>query len=203
MPPAAPHAAPPHLDAPATLRSERLVLRPWRDSDRAPFAALNADAHTMRFFPAPLTRAESDALADRCQALIAMRGWGFWAVERQDSGAFIGMIGLHVPAPDLPFSPCVEVGWRLARAQWGQGLATEGARAALAFGFDRLQLAEIVSFTTVTNAPSQAVMRRLGMRRDTTTFEHPALPTGHPLREHVLYRIQAPLSATAQGTSRR
>lgn len=201
MPLAAPRSAPPHLDAPATLRTERLLLRPWRDSDRAPFAALNADAHTMRFFPAPLSRGESDALAERCQALIALRGWGFWAVERQEDGVFIGMIGLHVPAPELPFSPCVEVGWRLARAHWGQGLATEGTRAALAFGFDRLQLAEIVSFTTVTNAPSQAVMRRLGMRRDAATFEHPALPASHPLREHVLYRMQAPATTAPRQAS--
>lgn len=185
------YVLPPHLAAPATLSTARLVLRPWRDSDRAPFATLNADAQTMRFFPAPLTRAESDALADHCQALIAMRGWGFWAVEQGDSGAFIGMIGLHVPAPDLPFSPCVEVGWRLAREHWGQGLATEGACAALAFGFDRLGLDEIVSFTTVTNTPSQAVMQRLGMRLDAAIFDHPALPSGHPLREHVLYRLDA------------
>ncbi|MFD1710807.1 GNAT family N-acetyltransferase [Ottowia sp. GY511] len=195
------HRAPPHLDTPATLRTERLVLRPWCDSDRAPFAALNADAETMRFFPEPLTRAESDALADRCQALIAMRGWGFWAVERQDNGAFIGMLGLHVPAPDLPFSPCVEVGWRLAREHWGQGLATEGARAALAFGFDRLGLDEIVSFTTVTNTPSQAVMQRLGMQRDVATFEHPALPVGHPLREHVLCRVLSGDLANHRSTS--
>lgn len=192
---------PPHLATPATLTTERLVLRPWRDSDLVPFAALNADAETMRFFPAPLSRGESDALAERCQALIALRGWGFWAVERQEDGAFIGMVGLHVPAPELPFSPCVEVGWRLARAHWGQGLATEGARAALAFGFDRLQLAEIVSFTTVTNAPSQAVMRRLGMRRDATTFEHPALLASHPLREHVLYRMQAPATTAPRQAS--
>ena len=184
-------AAPPHLAEPVTLTTPRLRLRPWREDDLAPFADLNADAEVMRHFPAPLSRSESDALAQRCQALIALRGWGFWAVERRDDDTFIGMIGLHVPAPDLPFSPCVEIGWRLARAHWGQGLASEGAQAALAFGFDRLGLTEVVSFTAVPNTRSQAVMQRLGMRRDAATFKHPALPKGHALREHVLYRATA------------
>ena len=145
----------------------------------------------MRFFPQPLTRAESDAIAHRCTALIAERGWGFWAAELVETDTFIGMIGLHIPDAALPISPCVEIGWRLLPAYWGQGLATEGARLALQYGFEVLHLPEIVAFTALPNLPSQAVMRRLGMQRDAHTFEHPNLPLHHPLRTHCLYRLQA------------
>lgn len=180
---------------PRTLHTARLQLRQWRAQDLPAFAVLNADPEVMRHFPALLSRAESDAIALRCQALIAERGWGgFWAVEERGSGAFVGMIGLHAPA-HLPFSPCVEVGWRLARAHWGKGYATEGAAAALRFAFEVLGLEEVVSFTSVHNTRSEAVMQRLGMRRDATTFLHPALPAGHRLAEHCLYRIQAPAVA--------
>ena len=172
------------------LRTERLVLRGWRDADREPFAALNADPEVMRHFPAPLSRAESDELADRLAAEIAGRGWGRWAVEERETGRFAGFTGL-APVPfEAPFTPAVEVGWRLARPAWGRGLATEAARAALAFAFDDLGLEEVVSFTARTNDRSWAVMERLGMRRDPEEdFEHPLLPAGHPLRPHVLYRI--------------
>lgn len=171
------------------LRSSRLQLRQWTASDHAPFAQLNGDPHAMRFFAQPLCRADSDALAQRCAALIAQRGWGFWAAECVQTGAFIGMMGLHVPAPELPCAPCVEVGWRLLPAYWGRGLATEGAQLALHYGFAVLQLREIVAFTALPNLPSQAVMQRLGMQRDVQTFEHPALPPGHGLRTHCLYRL--------------
>ena len=175
------------------LDTPRLQLRQWRDQDLSAFAALNADPEVMRHFPAPLSCAESDAIALRCQALIAERGWGgFWAVEERGSGAFVGMIGLHEPA-NLPCSPCVEVGWRLARAHWGKGYATEGAAAALRFAFEVLELAEVVSFTSIHNTRSEAVMQRLGMRRDAATFMHPALPAGHRLAEHGLYRMARPL----------
>jgi RimJ/RimL family protein N-acetyltransferase len=171
------------------VETERLRLRHWRASDRKPFAELNSDPRVMEFLPSVIKRSESDAMADRCQALIEDRGWGFWAVERKDSGEFIGFTGLHVPSAPLPFQPCVEVGWRLGFLHWGQGFATEAARKALEIGFDHLQLPEIVSFTSVGNVRSRAVMDRLGMI-ESTRFEHPTLPEGHPLRLHILYRIQ-------------
>jgi RimJ/RimL family protein N-acetyltransferase len=172
------------------VRTERLVLRQWRDDDLEPFAALNADLEVMRYFPAPLTRAQSDALAERERERIARGGWGLWAVEVVDGPPFVGFVGLARPAFDAHFTPAVEVGWRLAREHWGRGYATEAARAALAFGFDELDLAEIVSFTSVLNERSQRVMDRIGMSRDLDgDFDHPSLPAGHPLRRHVLYRI--------------
>lgn len=170
------------------LETSRLRLRPWRDEDFAPFAALNADPQVMAHFPATLDRAESDVLAARCQSLIEAQGWGFWATEIKASGDFIGFVGLHRPIAELPFSPCVEIGWRLARPFWGQGYASEAARATLSFAFNDLALAEVVAFTSLENRRSQAVMERLGMRR-AENFEHPALPPGHPLREHCLYRL--------------
>ncbi|WP_420997112.1 GNAT family N-acetyltransferase [Cupriavidus sp. 30B13] len=175
---------------PVTLETPRLRLRQWRAADFAPFAALNADPLVMACFPAPLERAASDAMALRCQGLIAARGWGFWAAERKADQAFIGFVGLHEPAAALPFAPCVEIGWRLAHAYWGQGYATEAAQAALQFGFARLRLAEIVSFTALPNVRSRAVMERLGML-PAGTFEHPAVAPGSPLRPHWLYRLPA------------
>lgn len=175
------------------LRTPRLVLRQWRDADLEPFAALNADPEVMRHFPAPLTRHESDALAERERMLIAERGWGRWAVELLDSGAFIGFVGLAEPRFDAHFTPAVEVGWRLAREHWGSGHASDGARAAIAFAFDDLGLGEIVSFATVGNDRSRRVMERIGMSYDAADdFEHPALPPGDPLRPHVLYRLRRP-----------
>lgn len=171
------------------LETPRLRLRQWRDDDFAPFAALNADPQVMAHFPAPLDRAESDALATRCRALIAAQGWGFWATEIKTTGEFIGFVGLHRPLAELPFSPCVEIGWRLARPFWQQGYASEAARAAVHFAFNDLALDEVVAFTALGNQRSQAVMTRLGMRRAAATFEHPTVPAGHPLREHCLYRL--------------
>lgn len=169
--------------------TERLRLRQWCAADRNPFAVLNADPRVMEFYPAPLSRAESDALANRCQALIAERGWGFWAVETIDTQEFVGFVGLHTPVPELPFSPCVEIGWRLAAKHWGKGFATEAARGALRIGFEQLGLPEIVSFASVGNIRSRAVMDRLGMRQTEEMFEHPAIPEGSALRQHCLYRL--------------
>ncbi|GLQ07299.1 GNAT family N-acetyltransferase [Sneathiella chinensis] len=177
---------------PARLVTKRLILRQWQDSDLVPFAALNADPAVMEFFPHCLTREDSDAMALKIRTLIAEQGWGFWAAEIRDTGAFAGFVGLHRPSADLPFSPCVEIGWRLARDHWGQGLATEGAKAALTFAFDRLSLPEVVSFTFKDNHRSRAVMERLGFQNSGEDFNHPALPDGHPLRPHVLYRLQKP-----------
>lgn len=181
------------MSAPPTLTTPRLLLRPWRDTDLVPFAALNADPEVMAHFPKPLDRDESNEVAARIRAGFAQRGYGWWAVEVPGEVAFAGFIGLSIPGFDAHFMPCVEIGWRLARAQWGKGYATEGARAALDFAFGTLGLREVVAFTTTTNRPSQAVMRRLGMRHSPTDdFDHPNLPEGHRLRRHVLYRIQAP-----------
>ena len=171
------------------LETDRLFLRQWLAQDRQPFAELNADPEVMKYFPAPLTRAESDLLADRCQKLIEERGWGLWAVENKADSRFIGFVGLHIPTADLPFNPCVEIGWRLSQSVWGRGYATEAAKATLRAGFEILKFPEIVSFTTVSNFRSRAVMERLGMTPDASTFEHPNVPVGNKLREHCLYRI--------------
>jgi RimJ/RimL family protein N-acetyltransferase len=171
------------------FETARLRLRQWIESDREPFARLNADPRVMEFLPNLLDRAASDAMVDLIQTLISDRGWGLWAVESKQDKQFIGYVGLHIPTAELPFSPCVEVGWRLAFEYWGKGYATEAAQAALKVGFDRLELPEIVSFTTIDNHRSSAVMERLEMSRDVETFEHSALPPGHSLREHCLYRL--------------
>jgi len=174
---------------PIEIDTPRLRLRQWRDSDLAPFAALNADAHAMRFFPARLGREASDAAVARWRAQIDERGWGLWAAERRDTQDFIGFVGLAVPPPTLPCAPCVEIGWRLLPAHWGHGFATEGARAVLRVAFEQLGLDEIVSFTSVLNTPSRAVMERIGMIDAQQPFEHPGIPEGSPVRPHCLYRL--------------
>lgn len=172
------------------LRSHRLLLRLWVDSDLAPFAELNSDPTVMEYFPRPLSRSESDALAARIRADFEKWGFGLWAVQLVESGVFAGFIGLSVPSFQAHFTPCVEIGWRLASAHWGRGLATEGARRALAHGFDTLGLDRIVSFTVPANLASRRVMEKLGMHRSPADdFDHPHLPEGHPLRRHVLYRL--------------
>jgi ribosomal-protein-alanine N-acetyltransferase len=168
--------------------TERLVLRRWRDEDRAPFAALNADPVVMEHFPAPLTREESDATVDRIEDEFASNGFGLWAVEVRATGEFVGFTGLAVPRFEAFFTPAVEVGWRLARPAWGRGYASEAAREALRAGFEDYALPEIVSFTSVGNTRSRAVMGRIGMTFD-CEFDHPVLPEGDRLRRHVLYRI--------------
>jgi RimJ/RimL family protein N-acetyltransferase len=172
------------------IATARLLLRQWRDSDLAPFAALNADPEVMQYMPRCLERSESDALVGRYRERIAERGWDLWALERRDDGSFVGALGLAVATFPAPFTPCVEIAWRLARAQWGQGLATEAAGAVLRFGFQTLALEEVLAFTVPENRRSRAVMARLGMHRDPgEDFEHPRLPPGHRLRRHVLYRL--------------
>ena len=174
----------------AELRTERLLLRRWRDADLEPFAALNGDAETMRFFPAPLTRAESDAFALHIGETIEREGWGLWAVEAPGEADFVGFVGLARPSFEAHFTPAVEVGWRLAREHWGKGYASEAARVAVAYGFVELGLDEIVSFTSRLNTPSIRVMERIGMTHDPADdFDHPRVPEGHPLRPHVLYRL--------------
>lgn len=177
-------------DAAALLTTARLRLRHFRPEDRAPFAALNADREVMAHLPALMSSEESDALVDRIEAGFSKHGFGLWAVEVIGSGEFIGFTGLSIPGFEAPFTPAVEVGWRLALSAWGHGYATEAARAALDFGFGERGLPEVVSFTSPGNERSVAVMRRLGMTRDPKDdFEHPRLPPGSRLSHHVLYRM--------------
>jgi RimJ/RimL family protein N-acetyltransferase len=158
--------------------------------DREPFARLNNDARVMEYFPSPLTRAESDALASRIETHFRAYGFGLWAVELRESGVFIGFAGLSIPAFQAPFTPCVEIGWRLAAEYWGRGLATEAARASVRYAFDTLNLAELLSFTAPANTRSRRVMEKIGMTHNPADdFDHPNLPQGHPLRRHVLYRL--------------
>ncbi len=171
------------------IDTDRLRLRQWCAADREPFAALNADPRVMEFFPARLSRAESDAMADRCESLIAEHGWGLWAVETRNGREFIGSVGLHRTAPELPFSPSIEISWRLAAQHWGKGYATEAARGALRVGFAQLGFHEIVAFAVPGNSRSRAVMERIGMRNTGETFEHPNVPLGSVLRTHCLCRL--------------
>lgn len=175
-----------------TFETTRLLLRGWQESDLPTFAALNADPEVMKYFPATLSRKESDAQASRIRQFMQQHGWGLWAVEVKQQAAFIGFVGLSIPGDDLPCSPCVEIGWRLAKGYWGQGYASEAARGALGVAFNILQLPEVVSFTAEINLPSRRVMERIGMNFSGETFEHPRLPLCHPLRKHVLYRKLSP-----------
>ena len=178
------------MTEPVVLETERLILRPWREEDRAPFAGLNADPRVMEHFPKILDRAESDAVFERVRAGFAEHGYGPWALQVKGGAPFIGFCGIWSPRFEAHFTPCVEIGWRLAAEHWGRGYATEGARAALAAGFERLGFPEIVAYTAVKNARSRAVMEKIGMRFDGETFEHPNIAAGHPLRTHVVYRLK-------------
>jgi len=177
------------------LSTSRLILRRWREADRSAFAQLNDDPVVMEFMPRRLSRDESDATAARLGAAIETRGWGFWAVEVKGSAAsagapFIGFVGLSVPSFQAHFTPCVEIGWRLAKEHWGCGYASEAAAASLRFAFENLKLKQVVAFTVPLNKRSMRVMERIGMSRDPAgDFEHPKLAPGHPLRPHVLYRV--------------
>lgn len=177
---------------PHGLETPRLLLRPWRESDRTPFAHLNADPRVMEYFPSPLTRDESNLIVDRIQDHFTRYGFGLWAAELLSTSEFIGFIGLNVPTFDAHFTPCVEIGWRLAAEHWGRGLATEGARAVLHHAFNHLRIFEVVAFTTAGNLRSRRVMQKLGMTHNPLDdFHHPRLPIDHPLAAHVLYRIKA------------
>jgi ribosomal-protein-alanine N-acetyltransferase len=175
----------------AEIKTQRLLLRHWYEEDLAPFAALNGDPEVMRYFPATLTPAESDEFARYVQGLIAVQGWGLWAVEVLGGAPFIGFVGLNRPRFEAHFTPAIEVGWRLDRAHWGHGYATEAAAASLSFAFEELDCPEVVSFTSLINERSIRVMRRLGMSHDPADdFDHPSVPDG-PLRRHVLYRMRS------------
>jgi RimJ/RimL family protein N-acetyltransferase len=185
-----------------TITTARLRLRPWRDEDLPAFAALNADPRVMEHFPGTPGRAESDAMVARNRDHFAAHGFGFWAAEVPGRAAFVGFVGVAVPRFEAHFTPCVEIGWRLAAEHWGQGYATEAASAVLAHAFGPLGLEEVVSLTVPANRRSRRVTERLGMTRSPADdFEHPSLPEGHPLRPHVLYRLsRAAWLASRMGT---
>lgn len=175
-----------------TLRTERLILRPWRTSDLIPFAALNADPKVMEFYTHTLTWEESVTVAERIQREFAKRGYGFWAVEVPGIADFIGYIGLNDWNKKKEFAPCIDIGWRLSSSHWGKGYAVEGAMQVLRYGFEVLHFSEIVSMATMGNHRSIRLMQRLGMKTDPQeNFEHPTLPKGHPLSWHVLYRLSS------------
>jgi len=171
------------------IKTDRLNLRQWKKEDYPAFAKLNADPEVMKYYPDTLTQLESNDMAERFEALLEYNGWGFWVVEKLDEKNFMGFVGLNEPAYELPVTPCVEIGWKLAKEYWGHGYASEAAKACLAIAFGKLDLPEVYSFTSVLNKKSQAVMERLGMVNMKQNFEHPMMPKGGPLSEHVLYRM--------------
>ena len=184
------------------LDTDRLSLRRWRDADRAAFARMNADARVMEFMPALLTREQSDENVDRIEKHFERHHFGLCAAELRADGSFIGFIGIWVPEFQAAFTPCVEIGWRLAAEYWGRGLATEGARAITAYAFEILKLLELVSFTVPGNVRSRRVMEKLGMTRDPgEDFDHPRVPEGHAMRRHVLYRLRNTIFS-GRGTGR-
>lgn len=171
------------------IETQRLRLRKWRESDKEPFAKMNADREVMRYFPSTRTEEQSNTLVDQLTQLIDRVGYGFWAAERKDSSQFIGFIGINYTESGLPFAPCVDIGWRLAQAHWGQGFATEGALASLDYAFNQTDLKKVVSMTPVPNTPSENVMLKIGMLKCAENFHHPEVPIGHDLSEHVLYEL--------------
>lgn len=171
-----------------TVETSRLILRRWCDADVTPFAEMNADPQVMRLFPSLLTYEQSAHMVERIEAHFVEHGFGLWAVELKQTGQFAGFIGLAVPRFEAAFTPCVEIGWRIAVPFWNQGYATEGAQAALKFGFEQCRLTEILSFTVPANIASQRVMEKIGMTY-VSDFEHPVLANDDPLCTHVLYRI--------------
>jgi ribosomal-protein-alanine N-acetyltransferase len=173
------------------LITNRLILRRWRADDRLPFRKMNSDPRVMEYMPGLLSAADSDALVDRIESHFDRHGFGLFAMELLESKSFIGFTGLMIPAFDAPFMPAVEIGWRLAAEYWGKGLATEAAQEVLRYAFDYLQLKRVVSFTVPHNTRSRRVMEKIGMQHSPgEDFDHPSLPVGHPLRRHVLYKVE-------------
>ncbi len=174
-----------------SIRTPRLVMRRWREEDLGAYAEMNADPVVMRYFPATLDRAASDGSVRRIEELFDSQGFGLWALEVADTAQFIGFTGLNPMPAGVPGAGGMEVGWRLAQHAWHRGYATEAAAAAVDVGFSEIGLDEIWSMTAVLNEPSQAVMRRLGMT-PFAHFDHPRVPVGHPVRPHIVYRLQRP-----------
>ena len=178
-------------DYPTILRTRRLILRQWKESDLLPFARMNADQRVMEFMLGKMTKEETRQSIERIKKHFDAHGFGHWAVEIADSKKFIGCVGLNIPRYTLPFSPCVEVAWRICAEEWGKGYAPEAANEALRDGFERVGLQEIVSFTALTNLKSRRVMEKLGMQHcPAENFDHPMVPRCHSLRQHVLYRMR-------------
>lgn len=171
------------------IKTPRLILRQWQDKDRPLFANMTADQKVMKYFPSVLNRQQSDASIDRFMSSIEVNGWGFWAAERCDTQQFIGFIGINNNPEGLPFSPCVDIGWRLSSDAWGQGFATEGAKAVMNFAFRQANLSKIVSMTPVLNIVSERVMQKIGLLKTPQNFNHPKVQSGHVLEEHVLYSL--------------
>lgn len=172
-----------------TLSTDRLILREWRDSDLSSLYKMVSDPDVMEFFPSILSEIEAQDFLKAIQEKMNQHGWGMWACELKDTQEVIGFVGLNIPKDDFYFNPCVEIGWRLRKEFWHQGLAQEAAKEALKYGFTALNLDKIVAFTTVTNLPSQTLMQRLNMVKNEKHFNHPRLATDHPLAEHVLYEL--------------
>jgi RimJ/RimL family protein N-acetyltransferase len=190
------------MNSVSEIRTERLILRELRTADLGALAKMNADPRVMEYFPGILSREESDGFAARVHAHWAQYGFGTWAVERQEDGVFLGVTGLSHPRFEAHFTPCVEIGWRLAAPYWGKGYATEAAKAAVRLGFEGLGLDQIVAFTAPQNRRSRRVMEKLGMSHSAADdFDHPNVPERHPLRRHVLYRIQQGTWAEFSGRS--
>jgi len=172
-----------------SYQTQRLILRRWRESDKPAFAKLNADSRVMEFFPTIYTEERSNWMVDECNRRLDRDGFTFWAVERKDLNVFIGFVGLNTFEADLPFCPCVEIGWRLAFEHWGYGFATEAAKLCLSLGFIQFSLEEIVSFTTLKNMPSRQVMEKIGMVNTEKNFLHPSVDSKSGLQEHCLYHV--------------
>jgi RimJ/RimL family protein N-acetyltransferase len=184
-----------------TLETSRLILRPWQERHREPFAAMNADPVVMKFFFEPMSRQQSDEAMDRYRATLDRDGFGFLAAELRATGEFAGLIGMQVMRIQIPglAQPAVEIGWRLCQPAQGQGLATEGARAVLDYAFTHLHLPQVVAITIPINTPSRHVMEKLGMsHRPELSFDHPHVPQGHPYQRHVLYSVANPLQNARQ-----
>jgi len=174
-----------------TLKTERLILRPWTDNDREPFFILNSDPVAMEYFEKPLSREESDTAVDRIMKHFEEKGFGLWVMESKETGEFIGTTGIFIPYFEAAYTPCVEIGWRMGVKYWGQGLVSEAARASLKYGFENVETEEIVAVTVPTNFRSRAVMDRLGMTHDPKAdFDHPRVSDGHKYKRHVLYRLK-------------
>lgn len=172
------------------LKTERLILRPWKKSDLEPFCTMNQDPKVMEFYPSTLTKKESDAFAQKIQREYAQRGYGFWAIEVPKIANFIGYVGLNYWDLKMDFAPCIDIGWRLASPFWGKGYATEGAKEVLHYSFENLKLEEIVAMATIGNFRSHRIMEKLGMQHSPKeNFHHPKLPKEHPLSLRVLYRL--------------
>ena len=185
------------------IETPRLVLREWRGEDADSWAKLNADPRVMEFYPSVWDRKRSDESARKISAYLEQNGWGLWAVEVKETGAFAGFIGIQEVPYEVPFTPPREIGWRLAYEYWGKGYAPEGARAALDFAFNKLGWDEVVAMTSLLNLRSQRVMQKLGMTRDAADdFDHPNIEPGHRLRRHLLYRIRKPRASDAKESRR-